>query len=183
MKVLVTGHRGYIGVEMVPELRAAGHEVVGLDTGLYDERDFISPPDEVPNLDVDLRTSPRASQLEGSTQSVPWPPCRTTPLGDDEPDVTYDINLHASVAPAKAAKTAGVRRFLFSSSCSLYGAGGDAFLDETAPFHPVTPYGDPKSGSSRQPRRTSRMLLLRPSISAIRPPTACRGIGCVAISS
>jgi nucleoside-diphosphate-sugar epimerase len=143
MKVLVTGHRGYIGVEMVPALRAAGHEVVGLDTGLFDECDFMAPPDEVPNVDVDLRDVTPA-HLAGVDAVVHLAALSNDPLGDLAPDITYDINLHASVQLARSAKEAGVRRFLFSSSCSLYGAGGDGYLDETAAFHPVTPYGESK---------------------------------------
>jgi nucleoside-diphosphate-sugar epimerase len=141
--VLVTGHRGYIGVEMVPALRAAGHEVVGLDTGLYDECDFISPPDDVPEVDVDLRDVTPA-HLEGIEAVAHLGALSNDPLGDLSADLTYDINLHASVRLAEAAKAAGVERYLFSSSCSLYGAGGDGLLDETAPFYPVTPYGESK---------------------------------------
>jgi nucleoside-diphosphate-sugar epimerase len=143
MKVLVTGHRGYIGVEMVPELRAAGHDVVGLDIGLYDECDFMAPPDEVPSLDVDLRDV-TPSHLAGFDAVVHLAALSNDPLGDLSPNITYDINLHASVRLAQCAKEAGVRRFLFSSSCSLYGAGGDGFLDENAAFYPVTPYGESK---------------------------------------
>ncbi|HEX4475269.1 MAG TPA: SDR family oxidoreductase [Polyangiaceae bacterium] len=143
MKVLVTGHRGYIGVEMVPELRALGHEVVGLDTGLFDECDFISPPDDAPSLDVDLR-SVTAKQLEGFDAVIHLAALSNDPLSDLNPGITYDINLHASVELAKRAKEAGVKRFLFSSSCSLYGAGGDAILDENAAFYPQTPYGESK---------------------------------------
>jgi nucleoside-diphosphate-sugar epimerase len=143
MKVLVTGQRGYIGVEMVPALRAAGHEVVGLDTGLYDECDFRSPPDEVPNLNVDLRDV-TADHLRGVDAVIHLGALSNDPLGDLIAKVTYDINQHASVRLGKAAKQAGVRRCLFSSSCSLYGAGGDAFLDENAAFNPVTAYGESK---------------------------------------
>jgi nucleoside-diphosphate-sugar epimerase len=143
MKVLVTGHRGYIGVEMVPALRAAGHEVVGLDTGLYDECDFLSPPDEVPNLNVDLRDV-TAKDLEGIDAVMHLGALSNDPLGNLDAQLTYDINLHASVRLAEAAKKAGVQRFLFSSSCSLYGAGGSGFLDETAAFNPVTAYGESK---------------------------------------
>jgi nucleoside-diphosphate-sugar epimerase len=143
MKVLVTGHRGYIGVEMVPALRAAGHEVVGLDIGLFDECDFVAPPDEVVNLDVDLRDV-TPSHLAGFDAVVHLAALSNDPLGDLAPNITYDINLHASVRLARSAKEAGVRRFLFSSSCSLYGAGGDGYLDETAAFHPVTAYGESK---------------------------------------
>jgi nucleoside-diphosphate-sugar epimerase len=143
MKVLVTGHRGYIGVEMVPELRAAGHEVVGLDIGLFDECDFQSPPDDIPGLDVDLRDV-TPSHLAGFDAVIHLAALSNDPLGDLSPTITYDINLQASVRLAQCAKEAGVKRFLFSSSCSLYGAGGDAFLDETAAFYPVTPYGESK---------------------------------------
>jgi nucleoside-diphosphate-sugar epimerase len=143
MKVLVTGHRGYIGVEMVPALRAAGHEVVGLDTGLYDECDFVSAPDPTEDLKVDLRDV-TAAHCRGVDAVIHLGALSNDPLGDLNKELTYDINLHASVKLARAAKEAGVPRFLFSSSCSLYGAGGDGFLDETAAFHPVTAYGESK---------------------------------------
>lgn len=143
MKLLVTGHLGYIGAEMVPILLAAGHEVVGLDTGFYDECDFAQPPVSVPELRVDLRDVTPAD-LEGFDAVLHLAALSNDPLGDINPDLTYDINLHASVSLAKAAKDAGVGRFLFSSSCALYGAGGDEELDESAAFNPVTPYGESK---------------------------------------
>jgi nucleoside-diphosphate-sugar epimerase len=143
MRVLVTGHRGYVGVEMVPVLRAAGHDVVGLDSALYDECDFLSPPDDVPGLAVDLRDV-TPSHLQGFDAVIHLAALSNDPLGDLNKQITYDINLHASVRLAKAAKEAGVKRFLFSSSCSLYGAGGDGHLDETAAFNPVTAYGESK---------------------------------------
>ncbi|MGA2447882.1 MAG: SDR family oxidoreductase [Polyangiaceae bacterium] len=143
MKVLVTGHRGYIGVEMIPDLIKAGHEVVGLDTGLFDECDFLAPPDDVPGLRVDLRDV-TPTHLTGLDAVIHLAALSNDPLGDLNPAITYDINLHASVRLARAAREAGVRRFLFSSSCSLYGAGGDGTLDETAAFYPVTAYGESK---------------------------------------
>jgi nucleoside-diphosphate-sugar epimerase len=143
MRVLVTGHRGYIGVEMVTVLRAAGHDVVGLDTGYYDECDFRAPPDDIPNLNVDLRDV-TAAPLRGFDAVIHLAALSNDTLGNINPELTYDINLHASIRLARAAKEAGVARFLFSSSCSLYGAGGDGFLDESAAFHPVTPYGESK---------------------------------------
>src|SRR5262245_12690779 len=143
MKILVTGHRGYIGVEMVSVLRASGHEVTGLDIGYYDECDFRSPPEDVPSLDVDLRDVTR-DHLSGFDAVMHMAALSNDPLGDVNKNITYDINLHASVRLAEAAKAAGVERFLFSSSCSLYGAGGDGLLDENAAFHPVTPYGESK---------------------------------------
>jgi nucleoside-diphosphate-sugar epimerase len=143
MRVLVTGHLGYIGVEMVSMLRDAGHDIVGLDTGLFDECDFVSPPDDVETLRVDLRDV-TPDHLSGFDAVAHLGALSNDPLGDIDPRLTYDINLGASIRLAEAAKAAGVRRFLFTSSCSLYGAGGDAELDETADFHPVTPYGESK---------------------------------------
>jgi nucleoside-diphosphate-sugar epimerase len=143
MKVLVTGTLGYIGVEMVPVLRKAGHEVVGLDTGFYDECDFSAPPDKVETLRVDLREVTPA-HLKGFDAVIHLAALSNDPLGDLNPNITYDINLHASVRLARAAKEAGVKRFLFSSSCSLYGAGSDGYLDENAAFNPVTAYGESK---------------------------------------
>ena len=139
MKVLVTGHLGYIGVEAVPVLRALGHEVTGLDTGLYDDCDFDAPPDPTPTLSVDLRDV-TPEHLRGFDAVVHLAALSNDPLGDLNKDLTYDINLHASVRLAKAAKAAGVKR-LFASSCSLYGAGADGYLDENAAFNPVTAYG------------------------------------------
>lgn len=143
MKVLVTGHLGYIGVEMVPVLRAAGHEVVGLDAGFFDECDFVAPPDDVETMSVDLRDV-TAEHLRGFDAVCHLAALSNDPLSDLDPNLTYDINLHASVGLAKAAKEAGVSRYVFSSSCSLYGAGGDGLLDEQSAFHPVTPYGESK---------------------------------------
>jgi len=101
MKVVVTGTGGYIGVEMVPALRAAGHEVIGLDTGLFDECDFASPPDEVPVLRVDLRDV-TAAHLAGVDAVIHLAALSNDPLSDLNPNITYDINLHASVRLAKA---------------------------------------------------------------------------------
>ncbi len=143
MRLLVTGHLGYIGAEMVPILLEHGHEVVGLDTGFYDECDFVVPPVDIPELRVDLRDV-EPGHLEGFDAVLHLAALSNDPLGDINSDLTYDINLHASVRLAEASKAAGVSRFLFSSSCSLYGAGGDDELDETAAFHPVTPYGESK---------------------------------------
>ena len=143
MKVLVTGHLGYIGVEAISLFTAAGHDVTGLDVGLYDACDFVSPPDAVETLRVDLRDV-TPDHLAGFDAVVHFAALSNDPLGDLNPGITYDINQHASVRLARAAKEAGVGRFLFSSSCSLYGAGADELLDEEAPFNPVTAYGDSK---------------------------------------
>lgn len=143
MRVLVTGHRGYIGAVLVPRLLGAGHDVVGLDVDLYRGCDFGAPPRDVKALDVDVR-SVLPEHCEGFDAVIHLAALSNDPLGDMNPELTYDINHRASVRLARAAKEAGVSRFLFSSSCSLYGAGGDAPLDETAAFNPVTPYGESK---------------------------------------
>lgn len=149
MKLLVTGHLGYIGAEMIPALLAAGHEVVGLDAGFFDECDFVQAPVRVPELHVDIRdvTPPL---LRGFDAICHLAALSNDPLGDINPDLTYDINMHASVALAEAAKQAGVERFLFSSSCSLYGAGGEDELDESSAFFPQTPYGESKVRTEQQ---------------------------------
>lgn len=143
MRVLVTGHRGYIGVEMVPMLREAGFDVTGLDTGYFDDSDFEAAPEPVPSLAVDLRDV-TVDHLRGFGAVVHLGALSNDPLGDLDPTLTYDINLHASVALAKAAKAAGVARYVFASSCSLYGAAADGHLTETAAFNPITPYGESK---------------------------------------
>jgi nucleoside-diphosphate-sugar epimerase len=143
VKVLVTGHRGYIGVELVGVLRSAGHEVVGLDSGLFDGCDFGGPPDPVPSLDLDLRDVGR-EHCAGFDAVLHLAALSNDPLGDLNPRLTYEINHEASLRLARSAKQAGVPRFVFASSCSLYGAGGGGLLDERAAFSPVTPYGESK---------------------------------------
>jgi nucleoside-diphosphate-sugar epimerase len=144
MKVLVTGHHGYIGSVMVPLLLETGHDVVGLDTGLYEACGFGEGRREVASIRLDLRdVEPR--HLQGFEAVVHLAALSNDPLGDLDPQLTYDINHGASVRLARAARDAGVERFLFASSCSLYGASGtDAPLTEDAPFNPVTPYGESK---------------------------------------
>ncbi len=144
MKVLVTGLRGYIGSVMGPLLIETGHEVVGLDTGLYEACGFGDRRQEIASVRLDLRdVEPR--HLEGFEAVIHLAALSNDPLGDLDRQLTYDINHGASVRLARAARRAGVERFLFASSCSLYGAsGGDTPLTEEAPFNPVTPYGESK---------------------------------------
>lgn len=143
MKLLVTGHDGYIGAVLVPFLQRAGYEVEGLDTGWFQGCSFGPEPAAIPARRVDVRDlSP--DHLVGYHAVLHLAALSNDPLGDLNPQITYDINHLASVRLAELAKQAGVERFLFSSSCSLYGAGSDEALDETAPFHPVTPYGESK---------------------------------------
>lgn len=146
MRVVLTGHEGYLGSVLVPRLRAAGHEVIGLDTGLFADCTLGPPPEPVPSLRVDLRdvTAEDLAAVRPDAVMHLAALCND-PLGNLDPALTYDVNHHATVRVAKAAKAAGATRFLFSSSCSLYGAGtDDAPLDENASFAPITPYGESK---------------------------------------
>lgn len=143
MKVLVTGHEGYIGCVLTPLLREAGHEVVGLDNRLFRGCDFGEGPAGVPALEMDLR-SVSANELSSFDAIIHLAGISNDPVGDLDPERTYDINHHASVRLATLARQARVPRFLFSSSCSLYGASGEAYVDESAPLSPVTPYGESK---------------------------------------
>jgi len=143
MRVLVTGHHGFIGSVLVPRLVAAGHEVVGLDTFYYEGCDFGPDAPRVPAIRRDLRDVTH-DDLDGFEAVIHLAALSNDPIGDLRPACTYAINLDASVHLAQVAKRAGVRRFLFSSSCSLYGVAGDAFLDEGAGFNPITPYGESK---------------------------------------
>ena len=144
MRVLVTGHDGYIGSVLVPLFLEAGHEVVGLDSYLYDGCTLGPERDEpVAVIRKDVRDV-HAADLVGFDAVVHLAAISNDPLGDYRPETTYDINRDGASRLASLAKQAGVGRFLFSSSCSLYGAAGDDFLDETAPWNPVTPYGRSK---------------------------------------
>lgn len=143
MRALVTGHDGYIGSVLVPVFEAAGHEVVGLDSFLFEGCDFGAPVPGPAALRTDVRDVD-AAQLGGFDAIVHLAAVSNDPVGDLDPDTTYEINHRGSVRLAQLAKNAGVPRFLFSSSCSLYGAAGDAVLDEHAELNPVTPYGHSK---------------------------------------
>lgn len=143
MKILVTGHQGYIGCVLVKLLQDAGHEVVGLDIGLFVGCNFSDPGEEFPAVKVDLRDV-EPVHLEDFDAVMHLAALSNDPLGDVNPQVTYDINHLASVRLAAAAKQAGVGRYIFASSCSLYGAGGGGYVDEEAAFFPVTPYGESK---------------------------------------
>ena len=150
MKVHVTGHNGYIGAVLVPFFQKAGHEVVGLDTYLFEGCHHGPAPEDPTALRMDLRDI-KPEPLEGFDAVLHLAALSNDPLGDLNPQFTYDINLHASVDLAKAAKQAGVPRFLFSSSCSLYGKPEtDDPVDETAPFNPQTPYGESKIKSEQE---------------------------------
>jgi nucleoside-diphosphate-sugar epimerase len=140
MRVLVTGHEGYIGTVLVPLLLSAGHEVVGLDSYLFERCNFCDGIQPVSSIRKDIRDI-ILGDLEGVDAILHLAGLSNDPLGDLNPELTQEINYYASVRLAELAKKAGIRRFIFSSSCSNYGAGGTDMLTEESEFNPVTPYG------------------------------------------
>ncbi len=143
MRVLLTGHKGYIGAVAGPILQAAGHEVVGLDADLFSGCDLGATAEEIPEIRKDIRDL-NAKDLSDFDAVVHLAALSNDPLGNLDSELTYGINYKASVRLAELAKATGVERFVFSSSCSTYGAAGDHFLDESADLNPVTPYGESK---------------------------------------
>ena len=142
MRVLVTGHNGYIGTVMVRMLQEAGHDVVGCDTNLYERCTFAEGGRilSVRNVGKDVRNLER-DDLAGVDAVIHLAALSNDPLSDLDPELTFDINHRASVRTAELAKDAGVQRFLFASSCSNYGRAGDEMVDETAELKPLTAYG------------------------------------------
>ncbi len=140
MKVLITGSQGYIGTVLVPMLIKKGHEVVGLDTNYYEQCTFCGVLPDVKTIKKDIRDVEK-HDVEGFDAIIHLAGLSNDPLGDYRPELTEDINEKASVRLAEIAKAVNVKRFLFASSCSNYGAAGDDFLTEEASFNPVTPYG------------------------------------------
>ncbi len=152
MRVLVTGHKGYIGTVMVPMLQQHGHSVIGIDSDLYRNSTYGTPADPVEEIIKDVRDIEPAD-LDGVDAIVSLAALSNDVLGDFNPDITYEVNHQASVRLAEMAKDLGIRRYVFASSCSMYGAAGDKILDETAEFHPVTAYATSKVWVERDVRQ------------------------------
>jgi len=150
MRLLVTGHLGYIGTVLTPMLVRAGHEVVGLDSDLYARCTFSHGGEicHVPTIYKDTRDI-KINDLEGFDAVLHLAGLSNDPLGDLKPGLTDDINHNASVRLAELAKKAGVHRFIFASSCSNYGQAGEKMIDETGALNPLTAYGESKVMSER----------------------------------
>src|SRR6266446_3468289 len=143
MKILITGSRGYIGTVMAPMMVASGHDVVGIDADFYRRSTFGDWSEAIHTILKDTREiEPR--DLEGFDAIVHLAALSNDPLGDLNPQLTFDINHLASVRLATLAKEAGASRFVLASSCSNYGAAGDAPVDEGSELNPVTAYGESK---------------------------------------
>ncbi|MFC2053422.1 NAD-dependent epimerase/dehydratase family protein [Chloroflexota bacterium] len=140
MRILLTGHKGYIGTIMVPMLIKEGYDVVGLDSDLYRLCTFKGELIKVPELNMDIRDV-NMEDLKGFDALIHLAGLSNDPLGNINPDLTREINHIGAVRLARLAKEAGVSRFLFASTCSIYGAAGEEYVDEESDFHPITPYG------------------------------------------
>src|SRR3954470_18449181 len=154
MRVLITGHNGYIGSVLAPMVRAAGHDIVGLDSFLFEAGTFGRNGSQIDALRMDLRDV-QVDDLRGFDAVMHLAALSNDPLGDVNPQVTYDINHLGSVRLARLAKEAGVSRLIFASSCSLYGVAGDEMLTEEAAFNPITPLRR-LQGALRARRRQAR---------------------------
>jgi nucleoside-diphosphate-sugar epimerase len=152
MRVLLTGNEGYIGTILIPWLWARNHDVIGLDSGLFRECTLRSAMRPVPTIRKDVRDV-ELGDLDGIDAVIHLAGLSNDPLGNLNPGLTFEINHEAAVRLGEVARRAGVRRFLYASTCSVYGAAGDEMLDENSPFNPVTPYAESKARSEIDLRR------------------------------
>ncbi len=140
MKILVTGTEGYLGALVAPLLIERGHEVLGIDTGFYKAGWLYNgTPVTARTLNKDLREV-TAADLDGIEAVVHMAELSNDPLGQLAPNITYDINHKGSVRLANLARDAGIERFVYTSSCSVYGVASDGFVTETSPVNPQTAY-------------------------------------------
>lgn len=144
MRILLTGHKGYIGTVMSSMLMTAGHSVIGIDANFFEDCILGQVKEDIPEIRKDIRDI-AIDDLKGFDAVIHLAALSNDPLGNFNPALTYEINLHATIQLARLARDAGIKRFLYSSSCSIYGAGkGDDLLDENAPLNPITPYAESK---------------------------------------
>jgi nucleoside-diphosphate-sugar epimerase len=142
-RVLITGHNGYIGSVMAPAFLSHGYQVVGLDTCYFGECTLVPDAAEIPTLHKDIRGL-HPTDLEGFDAVVHLAALSNDPIGNLNNDWTEDINFRSSVRLAELAKSAGVKRFLFSSSCIMYGMSEAAVVNEESPLAPQTEYARSK---------------------------------------
>ena len=143
MKIVVTGHHGFIGSALVPVLVEAGHDVVGIDTFYYEGCDLVPDEAEVTSVACDVRDL-TAEHFRGADAVVHLAALSNDPLGALSPALTHEINCEGTLHTARCAREAGVGRFVFSSSCSMYGAASDDAVAEDAPLKPLTAYAESK---------------------------------------
>lgn len=155
MRVLVTGSEGYIGAVLVPILVSAGHDVTGLDTCYFTETDFLPASTAIPLTRKDVRDI-ESEDLRDIDAVVHLAALSNDPLGDIDPDLTVDINFRATLRCAELARDAGAQRFIFASSCSMYGVSGGEVLDERSPLSPQTAYARSKVDSEKEIRLLAR---------------------------
>jgi len=173
MRVLITGHKGYIGSVMVPMFQSEGYEIIGLDNDLFDgcifgDSSICRGIPDIPYMRKDIRDVKRPD-LNGFDAVVHLCALSNDPLGNFNPEVTLEINYEASVKLAKLAKEAGVQRYLYTSSCSVYGAAGTEIVNENSRLNPITPYGISKA---RAEKEISKLADSNFSPTFLRPATA-----------